>query len=657
MKRFVPALAGLVTSAVVLGACPGREIPGPPVAPPVEAVPDLACPGGPRCSATLADDVLFAGAAARIVTPAGFEIANAAYLRSDRPNFCAPEAPRQLPPLGDGSVRCGELDDKHVLDCGRDGVCPEDPGWTAPDADGSERDGDENDWFFDCGLDRICPDNVPEPLELRDNGIDDDGDGAIDDGEYPGPDEGEGDGVFQGLWIAGYGNSRPALGVKDDMEVRALVLRQGDTTLALLTLDSVGLFYDEQVRIEAKVNALRPGEIDALFVQASHTHEAPDTMGQWGYVDPYVGLQRGHGRNDELMETIRTRGAEAIIAALDALVPVVVKVGQVNAGVAGLVRDSRDPKIFNDAITAIALDAQETGEAVATLVNWGNHPESLDSRNNFISTDYVHQLRVAIEEGLPETATHPARPARGGTAIYLQGAVGGLMGPNGFEIVGRDGTVYPSDHKTFARTDAYGELIADFAFEALEQGEVLASTPLRFSVKSYQAPVENAAFHVGLFNGWFDRALYDFDENEVIGGANLPTLRTAVAVVYLGDIGMVTAPGELFPETFVGFDPVHAHGLDIIDADNPLPPDLSKAPTSAPLKERLGARFALPLGLCQDETGYLVPSYDFVLGAPAYIDEAPGDHYEETNSIGPKAVPLMLENLEVLFTFEAGRTP
>ncbi|MBI1946749.1 MAG: hypothetical protein HYS27_13715 [Deltaproteobacteria bacterium] len=643
--RTLTTLAG-AAAVVALAACP----PEPPPTPELPA-PDLFCPGGPTCSETLADDVLLAGASKRVVTPTHFEVANARYLQGDRPNYCAPEAPRQGP-----DAICGELKDTHLDDCGRDGVCPSDDVWTAPDADGSERDDDLTDWFFDCGLDRICADNVPEPIDVRGNGFDDDGDGAVDDGDYPGPDDGEGDGEFQGLWIAGYGNSRPAMGVKDELSVRALVLRQGDATLALVTVDAVGIFYDEQIRMKEKLEALRPGQVDALFVQASHSHEAPDTMGQWGYIDPYIGLQQGHGRSDEHMENIRSQGAQAVAEALDALVPVTVKVGQVNVGIEGLVEDGRDPKIFNDAVTAVALDDAGSGAAVATLVNWGNHPESLDSRNNFISADYLHGAREGLEDGMPETTLHPARPARGGVALYLQGAVGGIMGVNAFPITGRDGTVYPNDQKTFARTDAYGQVIAEHAFAALDQGEVLTRTPLRFSLKAYRAPVANQAFHVGINNGWFDRAVYDFDPNQPILGDNLPHLETAVALIYLGDIAMVTAPGELFPETFVGFDPVHSHGAETISADNPNPPDLSLAPTEPPLRELLGARFALPLGLCQDETGYLVEPYDFKLAAQGpYIEEPEGDHYEETNSIGPEAVPRMLAALGDLFTFEAGR--
>ena len=48
---------------------------------------------------------------------------------------------------------------------------------------------------------------------------------------------------------------------------------------------------------------------------------------------------------------------------------------------------------------------------------------------------------------------------------------------------------------------------------------------------------------------------FSFDEAAPIKAGNFPVLKTEVSVVYLGEIGFVTAPGELFPESFVGFDP------------------------------------------------------------------------------------------------------
>ena len=50
--------------------------------------------------------------------------------------------------------------------------------------------------------------------------------------------------------------------------------------------------------------------------------------------------------------------------------------------------------------------------------------------------------------------------------------------------------------------------------------------------------------------------------------------------------------------------------------------------------------------------------YNFVLneGAP-YVAEADGDHYEETNSVGPRAEPEVLGTIRQLAIFMTGKKP
>jgi len=88
-----------------------------------------------------------------------------------------------------------------------------------------------------------------------------------------------------------------------------------------------------------------------------------------------------------------------------------------------------------------------------------------------------------------------------------------------------------------------------------------------------------------------------------------------------------------------------------VKPDNENPPDMSAAPGSeTPLKRAMPGDHIFLLGLGNDELGYLVPPYDFVLAgsASAYFNEAPGDHYEETNSIGPETLPMVRAHLEEL---------
>ena len=50
-----------------------------------------------------------------------------------------------------------------------------------------------------------------------------------------------------------------------------------------------------------------------------------------------------------------------------------------------------------------------------------------------------------------------------------------------------------------------------------------------------------------------------------------------------------------------------------------------------------GVKYPVVAGLAEDYIGYIVPAYNYVLDPDnPYINEAAGQHYEETYSLGPK---------------------
>jgi hypothetical protein len=79
------------------------------------------------------------------------------------------------------------------------------------------------------------------------------------------------------------------------------------------------------------------------------------------------------------------------------------------------------------------------------------------------------------------------------------------------------------------------------------------------------------------------------------------------------------------------------------------PPALSEAPQGPYLKEKMPGEVIFVVGMGHDELGYIVPSYDFKLSEDgAYFFEAEGDHYEETNSVGPAHIVRITEELDDL---------
>ena len=65
-----------------------------------------------------------------------------------------------------------------------------------------------------------------------------------------------------------------------------------------------------------------------------------------------------------------------------------------------------------------------------------------------------------------------------------------------------------------------------------------------------------------------------------------------------------------------------------------------------------GRRTPWIIGLGNDELGYIIPEYDFILDdLIPYFQEAEGDHYEETNSVGPHMAGVVDAQADALIDF------
>jgi hypothetical protein len=494
-----------------------------------------------------------------------------------------------------------------------------------------------------------CPGDPAGPLEVgyaqeditpdlatRDTYTDENGDGQYQEGE-PWTDV-DGDGVFDPVLLAGFGNGRVALGVHDPLWSRALVIRSRGLTVAIAALDLVGLFYDETLRIRERVKAARP-DVDLVLVMSLHNHEAPDTMGLWGPVPRLSGVYAPY--NAFVVE----RCAASIVAAAAALQPAVATFAGIDVEDAGgdltpYVDDSRSPTVINSRLTAIDFAAAGGGARLATLVNWSNHPEALGGDNTQITADFPHYLRDGMEHGF--TRRGQTYAGTGAPVLYVNGAVGGLMTTLHTHPIADDGTPVPADQiESFATAEAVGHGVAAFALRALGPGggaTEVADPDLAFRSISFTAPLDNTNLHVAYFFGIFDRALYGWDPESPIDVDNLPYVRTEVAYVTFGPASIVGLPGELFPELFVGgYDGSHRGTYDLIDPANSNPPDLAAAPPPPYLRDLMAGEHRMVFGLCNDEVGYIVPAYDFKLDPLLpYLQQAEGDHYEETVSLGER---------------------
>jgi hypothetical protein len=425
-------------------------------------------------------------------------------------------------------------------------------------------------------------------------------------------------GKWDGLWAnAGFG-STCATGMHDDTWARAVVLEHGDTTVAMVSLDVVGLFNIEVRRARDEMKVRYPNmPIDELVVSSTHTHEGVDTMGFWGQL--YLNTD---GKFPAYQAFIRSQIIDAVHDAYEAREAARVRfaVGTQSIGI----RDSRPPHVIDPAVPA-AQFVRPDGSTIGTIVNWSNHPEAQGSDNGDISSDFPHGTRETLEAEL------------GGTAIYFSGSVGGLQTPLGVNIPGFGSNV------SWERTFEIGRLVAVAAIQALADAEPVEIDTVSAQRRTWFMDMDNNVLRALNMRGVFDIPSYvggtswgSEHRDGVYAGTAGTQIQTEMVRVGLGPAVFLTVPGELSPEIEIG-----GYGR----------PECPSADTGRPhepvMAEQDPTPYRFVLGLGQDELGYIIPGYDFhLLSAPENSSDGVGKvpvggleaetcgegHYEETVS-------------------------
>jgi hypothetical protein len=448
-------------------------------------------------------------------------------------------------------------------------------------------------------------------------------------------DDRNGNGVYDAYYIAGFGNDRRATGVHDPIWARVWVLRQNDTTVAFFSLDAVGLFKPD---IDAVRGLIDPAlGVDLVIGSATHCHQAPDTLGQWG---PDLVTR---GVNDAWMAGVRQKIADAIAEAVSKLAPARLTAGSIrvedpDGGVKRYLSDTRDPVVMDTRLHILKLDALADGKPIVAVVNWAAHPEAAGSKNQAISSDFVHYLREDVEAAL------------GAPVVYHSGALGGQVGPGRVEPLGPDGQ--PIADWGFPFIEAWGRSIARFALRALDPaqgGDVIVDEAPRLSFRTTRFPVhiENSAFILAATRfQLFQRETFGWNEKKGYGEGNYPMTETEEAYVQIGPTSLITIPGELHPELFIGgYDGAFAYGAPVVDLMQANAADLARAPAPPYLRDLMDGpvEHRMLFGLSMDFFGYVIPRFNFVVDETLpYLFEAEGDHYEETNSLGPRGDPELV---------------
>jgi hypothetical protein len=231
-------------------------------------------------------------------------------------------------------------------------------------------------------------------------------------------------GIYHRTW--GAAPQDRATGVHRPLTATVLLLepqRNPLEGLTLIALDHCLLFEEEQSRLLDTVARRTGVDPDWLLVAFSHTHAA-------GLMDGNRADRPGGELIAPYLDQLATRLSELILEARSRLQPATLSYGQGNCDLAAN-RDFVDecagrsvigynPDGEADQTVLVIRLTGQSGDLIATVVNYACHPTTLGWANSLISPDYPGAMRDVVER------------VTGAPCLFLQGASGDLGPREGF---------------------------------------------------------------------------------------------------------------------------------------------------------------------------------------------------------------------------------
>lgn len=348
----------------------------------------------------------------------------------------------------------------------------------------------------------------------------------------------------------GLGAPNPTKEKKGEITARATVLRNGDTTVAFVSLDLLGFPGVLADKVRSGVKGVPAKNI---LIGSTHTHSAPDC---YAFPDG----KGGHTGDLKYIEFVVQKTTEAVNNAVAALKPATLKIatGEAQGQIAF---NYYAPDLYDRRMSVIRATAKADGKTIATLVNYAVHPEVLGNDRGILSPDLIGPLCDRLEA------------TSGGMAMFMNGAQGGMITADN-----RDLTTKPRDplkgywegKGTWEECERIGHLMAAEAERFLKDARTQENPPVFCDAIDVKFPVESPVMWAVIT---MSPLKYPHNADQ--------SINARVNLVNVGDAQILTIPGEALPN--IGFY----------------------------LKRKMKGRHNLLFGLTNEAFGYILTKVDF----------------------------------------------
>jgi len=431
-----------------------------------------------------------------------------------------------------------------------------------------------------------------------------------------------------GTLMGGYGfcmntpdYCRYSEGTHDPLLSHAIAVRDNVTGEAVIfiSVDVVGILRYDIDQIEAAATArfetefgIKDFDGTRLVISATHTHHSTDTMGLWGPLD-------GSGRDEEYAAYLRDQILDSAVAAYADLQPV-----NIFWSDTATAPNYDDDEYSDDTrVMTLRFADRDTGATRFTMTRWSAHV-----------TNYPQALG-AFSAGHPGTFTKQMEALTGAPAVYFQGMPGSVYseaylfedGNEGPDPICQMDDLFPEGYQDpdlkvsfVSAVTCLGTKLAERAYAALADEVPVPDTGLinRHHTLSFHPQTDIPIMFGYTMFSYVEMGPLHFEvpSAEERQDPN-STMDTHFNWVTLGDIQIITTPGEGFP----------SFGYQIEDVLAPM-----------------GGK-VLTLGLGQDWLGYIPTEQQWADNNDAIV-------YNKALSGGPYLPKRYLEDLQVMVEAE-----
>lgn len=313
-------------------------------------------------------------------------------------------------------------------------------------------------------------------------------------------------------WLAGYYPGRVGYQIRpgDDLWSKCLVIQDGGgNAVGIASLDLLGFLPSDVREIQERIKPFFSGKI---LIHTTHTHSAPDVIGLWG---PLIAPQTGRDR--KYVRFVKNQITSCFEEATSNLGPAMVSFAETR-----LSDVARSPKnMVND--ESLLLMRVILKDRSLLMVNYAVHPDILRKPSAFISSDFLYYVYDYLEK---ET---------GSEVMYVNGAIGGVQPKNLLKLEARN---------DWLQAKELGSRLAQKALEALKEEKISSRGAISVKSKDVEVMVANKKFLTAV------ELHLIRDERDAAG-----FISTEVNYIIVGDAGIITFPGEAFPNIALKLKP------------------------------------------------------------------------------------------------------